>query len=45
MNNTMLILMNDCRLYYYYLNPMNVNSDKDMVGFAIGNINIARKKF
>lgn len=45
MNNTMLVLMNDCRLYYYYLNTTSVSSEKEIVGgSAKGNLNLPKKK-
>jgi hypothetical protein len=44
MNNTMLVLMNDNRLFYYHLNPTNLHSDKELLNCGRSNVNELRKK-
>jgi len=44
MNNTMLILMNDNRLYYYYLNPTSIHSEKDFINGGRSSLTALRKK-
>jgi hypothetical protein len=44
MNNTMMLLMSDGSLFYYYLNVLNINTDKDFLMAGRGSLLDLRKK-